>query len=288
MERARVLVAPGLVARERLLDDLLELLRYAGADGAHRRGRLVQDRVDDRDVVVAPKRQLARHHFVEHDSQGPDVRPGARLLAPRLLGGHVRDGAHRFPRGREPRLPGELGEPEVDDLHRAVIREENVARFDVPVHDPVGVGLGEPVGGLRGDVERFREPERPLGDALSQRLALVIGHRDEYPVVLDLVDLEYRADVGMLYRGGRPRLGHEALLGLAVAGHLGGQKLEGDGAAELRVLGLVHDAHAAGADSLDDSVVRDDFADERVHGRDLCRSDAVEKLCVGAIAWRLR
>ena len=50
-------------------------------------------------------------------------------------------------------------------------------------------------------------------------------------------------------------------LGLGVFGQLTRQKLEGDRPLELRVLGLVHDAHPAFPEFLEDSVVSDRLPD---------------------------
>ena len=46
-----------------------------------------------------------------------------------------------------------------------------------------------------------------------------------------------------------------------ISGHFFGQELERDEAVQPRVLGLVHDSHAAAAELLDDAVVRDCLAD---------------------------
>ena len=43
--------------------------------------------------------------------------------------------------------------------------------------------------------------------------------------------------------------------------HLGRQELQGDASAEAQVLRLIHDAHAAPAQLLEDPVVRDSLAD---------------------------
>ena len=81
------------------------------------------------------------------------------------------------------------------------------------------------------------------------------------PRVVDVVD---RADVGVLERGRRPSLPLEPLQGLRVRGDVLGKKLQGDPAAEPEVLGQIHDAHSAGAQLLQDSIVGDRFVE---HGR---------------------
>ena len=56
----------------------------------------------------------------------------------------------------------------------------------------------------------------------------------------------------------------EARQRLRVLGDIIGQELQGDEAIELGVFGLVDHTHAAAAELLDDAVVRDGLADERI------------------------
>ncbi len=82
-----------------------------------------------------------------------------------------------------------------------------------------------------------------------------------------LVDVVDRADVGVLERGGRAGLALKPLERLSVAGQLLGQELQRHAAAELQVLGLVDDAHAAAAELRDDAVVGDGLADHQEAAR---------------------
>ena len=102
----------------------------------------------------------------------------------------------------------------------------------------------------------------PAPDPLRERLSLEQLHGDEV-LALVLVDRVDGADPGVVERRGRARLALEALEGGRVGGELGGQELERDVPAELRVLGLVDDAHAAAAELRDDPVVGDGLADHR-------------------------
>ena len=126
--------------------------------------------------------------------------------------------------------------------------------------DPLGVRRLERVGDLDPDLEELPELEGPAPDPLGQRLALEQLHRDEV-LALVLVDLVDRADAGVVERRGGARLALEALERGRVLRHLRGQELQRDVAAELRVLGLVDDAHAAAAELRSDPVVRDGLAD---------------------------
>ena len=79
-----------------------------------------------------------------------------------------------------------------------------------------------------------------------------------------LADVVNRADVGVIQRG--RGLGFALKTGkcLRIAGHLFGQKLEGDEAMQPRVFGLIHHTHTAAAEFLDNTVVRDGLADHAV------------------------
>ena len=101
---------------------------------------------------------------------------------------------------------------------------------------------------------------RPARDPVLQRQAIQKLHGDERLAVV-LADLVNRADVGMVQRRGRLRFAPEALQRLRVLGHIIGQELQSDKAAELCVLGLVDHAHPAATELLDDAVVRDGLAD---------------------------
>ena len=79
-----------------------------------------------------------------------------------------------------------------------------------------------------------------------------------------LADLVDGADVGMIEGGGRAGFTAESLEGLRILGHVIGQKLKGDKTVQVRVFGLVHHAHAAAAQLLDDSIMRDDLTN---HGK---------------------
>jgi hypothetical protein len=75
-----------------------------------------------------------------------------------------------------------VGEAEVEDLHAAVLAEEDVGRLEVPVDDAVGVGVGQGSGGGRADSQRLGgqqgavvEPggERPATEQLQDEIGSV-------------------------------------------------------------------------------------------------------------------
>ena len=130
-----------------------------------------------------------------------------------LLGAHVVRRAEHLAGAchAAPRLEGLLGEPEVDDLDRPFLGEEQVGRFDVAVHDPgrmrgleAAAGVGGGGGGLqRGEDAAARQPllHRAPGDELHRQVVLAV-------LLTDLVD---RGRVGVLEARRRLRLGQEAI-----------------------------------------------------------------------------
>ena len=133
----------------------------------------------------------------------PERRPARRASAPAPCRRACPGAA---PRRRVPRLPGELGDAEVEDLHHAVAGHEEVSRFHVAVDDPVCVRLGEPAGGLDGDLEGFLDRQGAAGDAALEALAVIAGHGEEEEAVLALPGLENRAEIGVVQGRGGPRL----------------------------------------------------------------------------------
>ena len=76
----------------------------------------------------------------------------------------------------------------------------------------------------------------------------------------------YATDVRMIQRRSGLRFALEAAEGLRVFRNLIRQKLQGDKAVQLYVLGLVDDAHPTAAELLFDAIVRNSLADQRVGG----------------------
>ena len=68
----------------------------------------------------------------------------------------------------------------------------------------------------------------------------------------------------MIQRGSSPRLALETLQQLAVLGHILRKKLQGHAAAELGVLGLVHNTHATRTQFPENLVMQEGLADDRI------------------------
>lgn len=167
--------------------------------------------MDDRLWSLPGKRRPPGQHLVEHDAQRPQIAPPVDVGAGGLLRRHVGHRPKRRPGLRQSHLVDQLGDAEVENLDQAIGGDDQVGRLDVPMDDAGVVGLPQPLRGLDGDVERVWNREPPPVDPLFERLADVVGHRDED---LGIGDIAFRdlphlvdgADVRVVERGGQLRL----------------------------------------------------------------------------------
>ena len=148
-----------------------------------------------------------------------------------------------------------LGEPEIQQLHQPAGGQEDVARGDVPMDDATVVRRSQCIGDLPTDIDHRVERQRPAQQAGLQARALEQFHGDER-LRFVVADIENRADVRMVQRRGEPRLALEAPDRIAVAREVVLDDLDGDRSRQPRVLRLVDDAHAAGAQRANDVEVR--------------------------------
>ena len=140
-----------------------------------------------------------------------------------------------------------------------------------PVSDRDGRCRGDaPCRAHRRSGPRGRSPDRPAARPFLSRSASVSPSRcsmtrydDACRVVPDVVE---RADVRMIERGDALRFALEARPELGIGREGGRQHLDGDGALEAGVAGLVDLAHAAGADGADDLVRSEARAGGQGHG----------------------
>ena len=116
----------------------------------------------------------------EQDADGPDVGRRARLVAGEALRRDVGERAGNVAdRGQRLRLR-EQGETEVEQSHRdrVALREQDVRRLDVAVHDPAGVRIGERVAQLRCSLDRLLVAQPAGAHRLAQRQAGDVLVRD--------------------------------------------------------------------------------------------------------------
>ena len=151
----------------------------------------------------------------------------------------------------------EAGQAQVQHLDGAVGGPQQVRRLDVPVDDPLAVGMAQAPGRLRGVIDGHGDRQRPpLLDEAMQVPALDVLH-DEEGDAPGLVGVVGRDDVGVRQRRRRPDLPAEPPELLRGIDGAGGQDLQGDDPIHRAVEGPEDDAHAAGAEQVQDDVAVD-------------------------------
>jgi hypothetical protein len=165
---------------------------------------------------------LLREQLPEDDPHAVQVGAAIELRPAGLLGGHVRQLPLHHPRlGGGGDVVGELGDAEVEDLHLAVVGEEQVVRADVAVDEAERVVLeiaqlvdvvqpAQRVGDDQGGDARVDDPvlgHDLLGEAVH-RLPAEELHR-QVDLAVGLADLEGLHHVGVLEERRQPRLGQE-------------------------------------------------------------------------------
>ena len=149
-----VLVPEVAVFLQGLIDDSLKIRRQVGIQSQRRDRGAVQDSLGNHRRRLAPKRQRARRHLVQHSTEGEQIAPPIQLFRPNLLRRHISHrtdhrartgqmlGIHRFrlrvESGDLARRTGcrtDFRQSKVENLCMPTLGDKNVRRFDVAVDD---------------------------------------------------------------------------------------------------------------------------------------------------------
>src|SRR5205814_4010447 len=131
------------------------------------------------------------------------------------------------------------------------------------------VGVVEPLEELAHDVDDARRRHRRLVEELREVGALGVVHHHVAHVV-DLADVDHADDVGVAQPAGELGLALEPLEDLGVLEDARVEDLDRERAADLDVAGLVHRAHRALAEAVQDLVAMGEhLADQAVGGQRL-------------------
>src|SRR5215470_4106446 len=202
----------------------------------------------------------ARYELHEQNTRGPDVAVLVNGLAKNLFRRHVRKRAAGGLRKRGARRCDDTSQAKVDNASRALFGDDDVGRLDVAMNDVAGVSGGEAGADLNGQIDRFTQRQWTGVEFFQECLAFVIGHDDENLTIGAFVDAIDDADVGMVESGGGTGFAKESFA-IGIAGkNLVRQKFERDRPLELQVECLVHDAHSAGAEFFENTIVGDRLA----------------------------
>ena len=134
-------------------------------------GLIVKNRVRNRDLLIPTKWLSSGEHLVEHDTERPQVRTSVHVLAPDLLRRHI---GHRpeADAGFAQTLIPRFGQSKVEDPHRAVGQQHDVARLQVAVHDSGGVCGLQPFSDLSRDLQSLAHGNGTVaGQSRSERFA---------------------------------------------------------------------------------------------------------------------
>ena len=233
-----------------LRDRGVDQVAHGLGDGRRQlRWRLVDLRHRDGDLGLARERAAAGERLVRDDAQRVDVGRRGRRVPARLLRREVLHRAHHLAGRGQRNLVGDPGDAEVGDLDPAIRRDQQVAGFDVAVHEARGVGGVQRVGGLRDDVEHAVGREHAL--ALEDGRQRLTGHEfhDQEGAAVFFAVVEDVGDALVVDQCGVPRLGAEPLEEPRVAQVLVLQDLDRDGATDDEVGRLPDLAHAADGDA---------------------------------------
>jgi len=126
---------------------------------------------------------------VQHEPEGIDIARGTDLggIEPQLFWAHVSHGAQErvlLRRGGEPLglAADRPADAKVDDLRRARGIDQNVGRLEIPVDDPLTVGVGDPAAGGRKQPDAVAGCKLPVsGEAGEARRLRHELHHDERP-----------------------------------------------------------------------------------------------------------
>ena len=211
------------------------------------------------------KRTLARSHLVHNGTEGEDVAARVGLFAFDLLRRHVlerpEDGAlrgqirRRRRQHREARTGGHgrgLGESEVEQLCTA-LRDHDVARLQITVHDARTVRLVEGTCDLNGVLQRLVERQPTFFKPAGKRFAFEILHHEERGAAI-LAYVVQRADVRVIERGNRARFAIESFAELWVRGEVRGKDFDCYPTIEPRVASEIDLAHPSRADERENFV----------------------------------
>ena len=202
---------------------------------------------------------------VEDQPERVNVGAAVDLFALRLLWRHVLERADDRARSRlRAAALDRAGDAEVHDQGVArVLLDHDVFGLEVAMHDTLRVGRFQTCGHLRHDAGRARDVELAFApQQIGQRLPVDERHRQVLHA-LDVADVVNAHHVLVRDLAREQELALEALLEIACGGGVGLQRgpdqFHRDADAELPIKGVIHGAHAAGAEQLDHRVARPDL-----------------------------
>ena len=206
---------------------------------------------------VRLKRSPSGQQFVEDDAQAEDVTAAIHPMpfATGLFGTHV---------GGRPGVAWSLahvllpqGQPEIGHKRLAALVEQDVARLDVPMHQPLLVGVVQRLGHRRHQFDGFVHRQPGLLEPRGEVGAVDVLRDDEAGKLFGAADIMDRHDVRVIEIGDRAGFGQ---IGFGIFGaihQLAMRHLDRDETLQLVVVGEVDEAETALAQHSLDPVATD-------------------------------
>ena len=145
------------------------------------------------------ERRLSDDHRVQHRAQGIQVAAPIGATTLDLLGRHEFRRPDDRPGDRQLFGGKHLRHAKVGDLHRAVLRNQQIGRLQVAVNDPHIVRMLQPRTDLHRDLDRLLPRNPPVAtQSPGQRVAFHVFHRVVVGLVVIRPALEELDDVGVV------------------------------------------------------------------------------------------
>ena len=155
-----------------------------------------------------------------------------------------------------------FGKAKIGNLDLAFVREEDVGGFDIPMENPLAMGIGKPLQDLLEQREGLFIVERPLApDERVERRPPDVFHDDEGIRRLVVVGV-HGQDVGMIQARQTPGFASKALHECLIPDQGRPQNLDSPDDVQLRIEHLADDPHSSLIDLFEDAVVLDMLSDE--------------------------
>ncbi len=291
----RLPALPGVFAKS-TGDQRFQARRKPGRELAQGWRLVAQQGRQQLQAVLAAKCLPAGDHFVQEAAEREDVGARIHFLPLRLLRRHVGHGAENGAflgqngprrgghcgsgrrgggvgsfRGRD-RL-GKLGKAEIEQLDLPLLAHHDVLWLQIPVDDAAGMRLRQRIDNLGAPGQDPLQRQAALPQHRAQRPAGDVLHDDE-KLAVGFANVMDGDDVGMIDCRCRLRLLDETPAPPGI-GHGGdGQNFDGDRPVEVRIHGLVDNAHASSAQPFLDPVVSQPLAGIHIHSDYAPRSPA--------------
>jgi hypothetical protein len=185
-------------------------------------------------------------------------------LAERLLGRHVRDGAHDHTDARELGRVGaragqaDASDTEVEHLHALLAvgfdDQHHVVGLQIAMHDAVFVRRAKRERDLPSDGERAGMRDRPGVEQCAQALTVYVLEHQVVRAVVELAEVARGGDVGVLDATGGDRLALEASHDLFFVEELAVEHLQRHRLPHVHVFGAIDGAHPALAEQAEDAI----------------------------------